>query len=96
MRISRRDFLKKGSLLLAALGASSALFGISGRKAWAKMKALSLREAMFYEKLDGGKTKLGRESTVVDTTVFPYKILRKGAVSEEEIACAWKKTTWEK
>lgn len=36
--------------------------------------------------LDGGKTELGRESTVVDTTVFPYKILREGAIPESEIA----------
>jgi L-threonylcarbamoyladenylate synthase len=35
--------------------------------------------------LDAGETKFGKESTIVDTTVFPYKILRKGAVPEEEI-----------
>lgn len=36
--------------------------------------------------LDGGKTGIGVESTVVDLTVSPYKILRRGAISEEEIA----------
>ncbi len=35
--------------------------------------------------LDGGKTRLGIESTVVDTTVFPHKILREGAVPGEDI-----------
>lgn len=36
--------------------------------------------------LDGGKTDIGVESTVVDLTASPYKILRIGAISEEEIA----------
>jgi len=40
--------------------------------------------------LDGGKTEFERESTIVDTTVFPYKILRKGAVSKTEIEKIWK------
>ncbi len=35
--------------------------------------------------LDGGKTEVSKESTVLDLTRFPYRILRKGAVSEEEI-----------
>lgn len=39
--------------------------------------------------LDGGKTKIGRESTIVDASCFPYKILRKGAVPEEDIAGIW-------
>lgn len=36
--------------------------------------------------LDSGKTDLGRESTVVDATSPLYKILRKGAIPETEIA----------
>ena len=36
--------------------------------------------------LDAGPTKLGEESTIVDLTVFPYKIMRHGAVSKEKIA----------
>ncbi|MCQ9207215.1 MAG: L-threonylcarbamoyladenylate synthase [Omnitrophica bacterium] len=43
--------------------------------------------------LDGGETEVGRESTVVDTTVFPYKILRQGAIGEEEISDIWKEAT---
>ena len=36
--------------------------------------------------LDGGKTEFGKESTIVDTTISSYKILRKGAITEDEIA----------
>ncbi len=36
--------------------------------------------------LDSGKTEFGRESTVVDTTSPLYKILRKGAIPDSEIA----------
>lgn len=35
--------------------------------------------------LDGGKTQIGVESTVVDLSGRQYKILREGAISEEEI-----------
>lgn len=35
--------------------------------------------------LDNGKTEFGRESTVVDTTVSPYKILREGAISKDNV-----------
>jgi len=35
--------------------------------------------------LDGGRTKVGIESTVVDLSVSPAKILREGAISKEKI-----------
>lgn len=35
--------------------------------------------------LDAGPTEVGVESTVVDATVTPMKILRKGAVTKEEL-----------
>jgi len=35
--------------------------------------------------VDGGKTEIGLESTVVDTTVYPLEILRPGAVTKEMI-----------
>jgi len=35
--------------------------------------------------IDGGKCTLGLESTIVDLTVEPYRILRLGALPEEEI-----------
>ena len=38
--------------------------------------------------LDGGLCGIGRESTLVDVTVSPYRILREGAVPEEDICRA--------
>ncbi|ADC65025.1 Sua5/YciO/YrdC/YwlC family protein [Ferroglobus placidus DSM 10642] len=35
--------------------------------------------------IDGGETKIGLESTVVDTTVYPVEILRPGAITKEEL-----------
>ena len=35
--------------------------------------------------LDGGETEVGIESTVVDASVRPYRILREGAIKEIEI-----------
>jgi L-threonylcarbamoyladenylate synthase len=39
--------------------------------------------------LDGGPTEVGIESTVVDATAFPCKILREGAIPEAELKKAW-------
>ena len=35
--------------------------------------------------LDSGKTEFGKESTIVDLTSFPYKLIREGAIPESEI-----------
>lgn len=35
--------------------------------------------------LDGGKSRIGESSTIIDATVNPPEILRRGALSEEEI-----------
>ena len=35
--------------------------------------------------LDGGRTKIGIESTVVDLSVSPAKVLREGAINKEKI-----------
>ena len=40
--------------------------------------------------IDGGKTKIGVESTVVDMTGRIPKILREGAISKAEIELIWK------
>lgn len=40
--------------------------------------------------LDSGRTEHKMESTVIDTTGFSYRILRKGALSEGEIAAVLK------
>lgn len=39
--------------------------------------------------LDGGQTTVGIESTVVDTTVFPCKVLREGAITKSSLKDAW-------
>ena len=38
--------------------------------------------------IDGGRANIGAESTVIDLTADPFKILRAGAVSEEELSRA--------
>lgn len=38
--------------------------------------------------IDGGKCGIGTESTIIDMSAAPYKILRRGALGEEEIAGA--------
>ncbi len=35
--------------------------------------------------LDGGTTEAGKESTVLDVTAHPFKILRRGAIPEEDL-----------
>jgi len=50
------------------------------------LKTLGHRADMI---LDAGKTAIGRESTVVDATVFPCRVLREGAVSKSRLAEAW-------
>ena len=39
--------------------------------------------------LDGGPTEVGIESTVVDATVFPFKVLREGALTKTQLKDAW-------
>ena len=38
--------------------------------------------------IDGGRTEVGLESTVVDLTVNPFKVLRAGAIKEDELSKA--------
>lgn len=38
--------------------------------------------------IDGGDCGIGRESTIIDMSAEPYRILRHGALSEEDIAAA--------
>ncbi|MDB4349402.1 L-threonylcarbamoyladenylate synthase [Omnitrophica bacterium] len=40
--------------------------------------------------LDGGPTEVGIESTVVDATSFPCKVLREGAIAEAELKEVWR------
>jgi len=39
--------------------------------------------------LDGGPTEFGVESTVVDVTLSPYKVLREGAIKDGQLREAW-------
>ncbi|MBM3245658.1 MAG: threonylcarbamoyl-AMP synthase, partial [Candidatus Omnitrophica bacterium] len=43
--------------------------------------------------IDAGNTRIGRESTVVDLTAEPLKILREGAIKKEDILLAASKKT---
>lgn len=51
-KISRRDFLKRGCLFLVSLGLSLGALSLLTKKGWANMKTSSLREAMFYKRLN--------------------------------------------
>ena len=42
--------------------------------------------------LDGGAAQIGEESTIVDTTEFPYRIVRNGAIPAFEIERVWEET----
>lgn len=44
--------------------------------------------------LDGGKTHVGIESTVVDASKFPYRVLREGAIHKSQIADVGRKCTY--
>ncbi len=46
--------------------------------------------------LDGGRTTVGIESTIIDLTVFPCRLLREGAISKTQIKEAWKDELEEK
>jgi L-threonylcarbamoyladenylate synthase len=56
-----------------------------------KPSAKSFKEAAGYFDgrvdlmIDGGYAKMGKESTVLDVTHFPYTIIRKGSLDKEEL-----------
>jgi L-threonylcarbamoyladenylate synthase len=56
-----------------------------GRSPVSAQEALKDLDGMIDTILDSGPTTVGVESTVVDMTVSPPKILREGAISAEEI-----------
>lgn len=51
-------------------------------------KVLQYFDGKIEAVIDGGECGIGTESTIIDMTETPYRILRKGALSEEEIADA--------
>jgi len=76
-----KDLISKSGVPVAAPSAN-----ISGEKpptsAEDIVKSLDAKIDLI---IDSGRTEFGKESTIVDTTLFPYKILREGAISKEEI-----------
>lgn len=50
------------------------------------LKSLDNRMDMI---LDAGPAKVGIESTVIDVTEFPYRILREGAIPKSSLKDAW-------
>lgn len=42
--------------------------------------------------IDGGTTYLGGESTIIDVTSFPYRVIREGAISKSIIQDVWDQT----
>jgi len=39
--------------------------------------------------IDGGHTRLRKESTIIDTSSFPYRVIREGAISKVRIQETW-------
>ena len=76
--------LKKAHLPFAAPSANP-----SGEKSpVTAQEVLGYFDGKIAAVVDGGKCGLGKESTIIDMSAAPYKILRRGALPEEEIAAA--------
>lgn len=76
--------LKKARLPFAAPSANP-----SGEKSpVTAQEVLGYFDGKIAAVVDGGKCGLGKESTIIDMSAAPYKILRRGALPEEEIADA--------
>lgn len=76
--------LKKARLPFAAPSANP-----SGEKSpVTAQEVLGYFDGKIAAVVDGGRCGLGKESTIIDMSAAPYKILRRGALPEEEIADA--------
>lgn len=82
-----RKILQEDDLFLATTSAN-----LSGEPSVKDPKQLpsSLKEEIDVL-IDSGPTPLGKESTVIDVTTFPPKVLREGKISHQEIAKITKK-----
>ena len=79
-----QTMLKKARLPFAAPSANP-----SGEKSpVTAQEVLGYFDGKIAAVVDGGKCGLGKESTIIDMSTAPYKILRRGALPEEEIADA--------
>ena len=73
--------MKKAGVLLATTSAN-----ISGNKNVLSIKEMPLRLLMGVDAVfDGGFISKGKESTIVDLTQKPFKVLREGAVSSKKL-----------
>lgn len=76
--------LKKAKLPFAAPSANP-----SGEKSTVTaQEVLGYFDGKISAVVDGGECGLGTESTIIDMSCAPYKILRRGALPEEEISSA--------
>lgn len=76
--------LKKAKLPFAAPSANP-----SGKKSpVTAQEVLGYFDGKISAVVDGGECGLGTESTIIDMSCAPYKILRRGALPEEEISSA--------
>lgn len=78
---------KKGKFLLATTSAN-----LSGALSPSRSQQLNKILAKNIDLiLEGGETLIGKESSIVDVTCLPPRLLREGSLSSEEIEKAWKK-----
>ena len=79
-----QTMLKKAKLPFAAPSANP-----SGSKSpVTAQEVLDYFDGRIAAVVDGGQCGLGRESTIIDMSAAPYKILRQGALPEEDISSA--------
>ena len=79
-----QTILKKAKLPFAAPSANP-----SGSKSpVTAQEVLDYFDGRIAAVVDGGQCGLGRESTIIDMSAAPYKILRQGALPEEDISSA--------
>ena len=79
-----QTMLKKAKLPFAAPSANP-----SGSKSpVTAQEVLDYFDGRIAAVVDGGRCGLGRESTIIDMSAAPYKILRQGALPEEDISSA--------
>lgn len=87
-----RELIRQSGTLIAAPSAN-----ISGQKPPTNaQEVLAQLKDKIDLVLDAGPTSLEKESTVIDFTIFPYRIVRPGAIASEKIAeiefLFWKNT----
>jgi len=81
------NITKKGGFLLATTSAN-----LSGALSPSRPQQLSKTLAKNIDLiLEGGETLIGKESSIVDVTYLPPRLLREGWLSSEEIEQTWKK-----